>query len=97
MQQALPNFAGRPRIVLTAPAGLGGTLEFDTGPPGVKAALNLALDKSRSVGGTAFTLGVERNAGVDVFLPIAPPGPTQVKRRSRDRQRSRSERAAARS
>ena len=79
VQQALPNLAGRPRIVLTAPAGLGGTFEFaTTAPVGVKAALNLALDKSRSVGGSLYKIALNATSGASVFLPIAPPGPTQV-------------------
>ena len=79
VQQALPNLAGRPRIVLTAPAGLGGTFEFaTTAPIGVKAALNLALDKSRSVGGSVYKVALNATSGASVFLPIAPPGATQV-------------------
>lgn len=71
--QALPSFAGMPTLALVAPAGLGGTLAFDVGPPSaLKASLTLAVDRSRALGATDITIGLTASAGVDVLVPIAP-------------------------
>jgi hypothetical protein len=69
---ALPsfNFAS-----LGLPAGLGGLLEFSTAAPiGVKAGFNLNLSKNSVLDATDFTLGLSAGAGINVFLPILPPG-----------------------
>ncbi len=79
VQQALPDFTGQPKLTLTAPAGLGGSLEINPGPPSaIKAALNLAVSKSKPIDGTSITLGLSASAGVGVLVPIAPPGPVKV-------------------
>jgi len=79
VQQPLPDLAGQPRIVLAAPAGLGGTFEFRTAAPsGVKAALNLALGTSKSVGGSAFDVALRGSAGASLFVPVVPPDPVRV-------------------
>ena len=79
VQQALPDFTGQPKLTLTAPTGLGGSLEINPGPPSaIKAALNLAVSKSKPIDGTSITLGLSASAGVGVLVPIAPPGPVKV-------------------
>ncbi len=77
--QALPDFAGQPTLTLTAPGGLGGTLQINPGPPSaIKAALTLALNASKPIDGTSVTLGLSASANVGVLVPVLPPGPIQV-------------------
>lgn len=77
--QALPDFTGQPRLTLIAPAGLGGTLDFKAAAPSaIKAALNLALDKSKPIDGANTTLGLAATGGIEAVVPVAPPGPVQV-------------------
>ncbi|GBL44759.1 putative transcriptional activator SRCAP homolog [Sulfuriferula multivorans] len=64
-----------PKLNLNAP-GLGGTLEFSSAPPGIRAALNLAVNPAASVGG--FKMSLTSSAGVSVFVPVLPPGQVQV-------------------
>jgi hypothetical protein len=75
VQQALPALPAPPTLTLAGPAGLGGTFEFATTPPvGIKAALALALDKSRSAGGNLFKIGLNATSGAGVFIPLSSPG-----------------------
>lgn len=77
--QALPPFAGLPTLTLAGPAGLGGTLAFDAGPPSaLKASLALALNRSQALGGTSIAIGLTGSAGIDLLVPIAPPGGVKV-------------------
>jgi hypothetical protein len=79
VQQALPALPAPPTLALSGPPGLGGTFEFSTAAPaGVKAALALALDKNRSVGGNLFKIGLNATSGAGVFIPLEPPGGVQV-------------------
>ena len=79
LQQPLPNLAGQPTIVLTAPAGIGGTFEFNpVAPSGIKAALALAFNQSRPLDGSTFQVGLSASAGVSLFLPVAPAGSVTV-------------------
>ncbi len=78
-QQALPALPAPPTLTLSGPPGLGGTFEFSTAAPvGVKAAVALALDKNRSVGGNLFKLGLSATSGASAFIPLSPPGRVQV-------------------
>ncbi len=77
--QAIPSFAGKPSLSLAGPAGLNGVLGFDPGPPSrIRAALDLAFSGSKPVGGTSIALGLTANAGVDVMVPVLPPGSVAV-------------------
>ena len=77
--QALPDFAGQPKLTLTAPGGISGSLEFNPGPPSaIKAGLNLAFNQSKPIDGASVTLGLSGSAGVGVLVPILPPGPVHV-------------------
>jgi len=79
VQQPLPDLAAQPKLVLSGPAGIGGTLEFATAPPtGVKAALNLALNSSRSVDGNLFNVALTGTSGINAFLPLDPPQAVRV-------------------
>jgi hypothetical protein len=79
IQQPLPALPAPPTLTLSGAPGLGGTLEFATGAPlGVKAALALALDSNRNVGGNLFKLALNATSGAGVFVPLAPPGAVQV-------------------
>ncbi|HVP30690.1 MAG TPA: DUF6603 domain-containing protein [Myxococcota bacterium] len=73
--QAIPSFAGKPSLTLSVPAGINGTLAFDAGPPSaIKASLALALDRSQPIDGTGLVLAFDASAGIDVVVPVAPPG-----------------------
>jgi hypothetical protein len=75
LQPALPSF----NISTLGLPGLGGLLEFSTGAPiGVKAGLNLALNKQSVLDAIDFTLGINAGAGLNVFVPVVPPGQAQV-------------------
>lgn len=77
--QAIPSFAGKPSLSLAGPAGLGGTLGFDPGPPSaLRAALDLALNRSQPIGGTNIALALTASAGVNVMVPVLPPGGVAV-------------------
>jgi hypothetical protein len=77
--QALPDFAGHPKLTLTGPGGIGGSLEINPGAPSaIKAALNLAFNQSKPIDGTSVTLGLSASAGIAVLVPILPPGAVQV-------------------
>lgn len=77
--QAIPVFAGKPSLDLHGPAGLGGTLAFDVGPPSaIRAALDIAWDRTQSVGGTNIALKLTAQAGIDVLVPVVPPGNVAV-------------------
>lgn len=79
VQQAIPSFVGKPTLTLAGPGGIAGTLELDPGPPSaMKAALQLAFNQSRPLDGTQITLGLTSSAGVDLLVPIAPPGPVKA-------------------
>lgn len=79
LQQALPVLPAPPTIALNAPGGIGGTLEFSTAAPqGVKAALNLAINRAQALGGSDFKLGLSATSAVGLFVPIAPGAPVQV-------------------
>jgi hypothetical protein len=67
---ALPSFNFS---TLGLPPGLNGLLEFSTAPPvGVKAGLNLALNRQSALDAIDFSLDLSAGAGIDVFLPIGP-------------------------
>ena len=73
---ALPKFD---LAALSLPAGINGSLEFSTAAPiGIKAGLNLGLTKKSSTGVADFAIGLSASAGVNVFVPIAPPGQIQA-------------------
>lgn len=77
--QAIPSFAGKPSLVLNGPGGVSGTLGFDPGPPSaIRAALDIAFDRSQPIDGTNITLKLKADGGVDVLLPVAPPGNVAV-------------------
>ena len=79
IQQVIPSFAGKPTLALAAPGGLNGSLAFDVGPPSaIKASIALALNRSQPIDGTGIELAFTANAGVDVLVPIAPPGGVAV-------------------
>ncbi len=79
VQQPPPDLAAQPKLVLSGPAGIGGTLEFATAPPtGVKAALNLALNSSRSVDGNLFNVALTGTSGISAFLPLDSPQAVRV-------------------
>jgi hypothetical protein len=83
VKQALPSFAGKPKLTLKVPAALsaslGGDIEFNVIPPSaIKAGLKLALNKSKPIDGTNITLALTGTASVDVLVPVAPPAPAQV-------------------
>ncbi len=79
LTQAIPSFAGKPTLTLAGPAGLTGTLAFDTGPPSaIKASLALALNHSQPIDGTNITLGFTATGGIDVVVPVAPPAGVAV-------------------
>jgi hypothetical protein len=83
IKQALPNFAGKPKLTLKVPAAvgasLGGSIEFNVAPPSaIKAGLTLAVNKTKPIDGTNVTLALTGTANVDVLVPVAPPGPAQV-------------------
>jgi hypothetical protein len=80
VQQALPSFAGLPTLSLNGPAGLTGTLAFNAGPPSaLKATLALAHSRTQAVGGgLQLSLAFSAKGGVDMVLPVLPPGPVQV-------------------
>jgi hypothetical protein len=79
VQQALPVLPAPPTLALSGPAGLGGTFEFATTPPaGIKAAVALALDKSRSAGGNLFKIALSATSGAGVFIPLGSPGGVRV-------------------
>ena len=79
VQQALPSFAGLPTLTLPGPPGFTGTLAFDVGPPSaMKATLALAQLRTQALGGTDITLAVNAKSGVDVVVPVLPPGAVQV-------------------
>jgi Family of unknown function (DUF6603) len=73
--RAIPSFAGKPTLSLAAPGGLNGSLAFDVGPPStIKASIALAMNRSQPIDGTGIELKLTANAGVDVLVPVAPPG-----------------------
>ncbi|MGA7178840.1 MAG: DUF6603 domain-containing protein [Thiobacillaceae bacterium] len=78
----LPGLPAMPKLdlaTLALPPGIGGTIEFNTAAPvGIKAALNLALNKTSSTGVADFQLGLTASAGINVFVPVVPPGQIQV-------------------
>ena len=77
--QAIPTFAGKPSLSLSVPGGLNGTLAFDPGPPSaIRAALNLAFNRSQPIGGTNLAVALTANAGVNVMVPVAPPSGVKV-------------------
>ena len=77
--QAIPSFAGKPSLSLSVPGGLNGTVAFDPGPPSaLKAALNLAFNRSQPIGGTNIAVALTASAGVDVMIPVAPPSGVKV-------------------
>ncbi|MEO7072487.1 MAG: DUF6603 domain-containing protein [Rhodanobacter sp.] len=77
--QLIPTFAGKPSLVLKGPAGARGALAFDVGPPAaIRATLDLGLDRTQAIGGTSLALKLKSSAGVDVLLPIVPPGNVAV-------------------
>jgi hypothetical protein len=79
VQQALPSFAGLPTLTLPGPAGFTGTLAFDVGPPSaLKATLALAQTRTQALDGTNITLGLNAKSGVDIVVPVLPPGAIQV-------------------
>ncbi|HYP67290.1 MAG TPA: DUF6603 domain-containing protein, partial [Thiobacillaceae bacterium] len=76
---ALPAMPKFDLATLSLPPGLGGAVEFNTAAPvGIKAGLNLALNKTSSTGVADFQLGLTASAGIDVFVPVVPPGQVQV-------------------
>ena len=71
----IPSFAGKPSLSLSGPAGVRGSLAFDPGPPSaIKAALDLAFKRSQAIDGTNVAIDIKANAGIDVLVPVAPPG-----------------------
>lgn len=71
LPQALPVLPNPPKITLTGPAGLGGTLEFSTAAPiGVKAALNFAFDQTLPLGGSDFALSLKTTPAAELFVPV---------------------------
>ena len=75
MQQALPDFTGQPKLTLTAPAGLGGTLEIQ--PRTAERDQGGAQSRGQQVQADRRHQHHARlvgSAGVGVFVPIAPPG-----------------------
>ncbi|MDN5781830.1 MAG: hypothetical protein L0H23_07375, partial [Luteimonas sp.] len=77
--QAIPSFAGKPSLTLNGPGGVTGTLGFDSGPPSaIRAALDLAFDGSHGIDGTNIALKLTANGGIDVLIPVAPPGNVAV-------------------
>ncbi|MEO7338362.1 MAG: DUF6603 domain-containing protein [Caldimonas sp.] len=82
LPQGLPAFAAPVALAFSGPAGIGGNLQVEVGPPSaLKAGLNLAFNpagQAKSITGTDFTLSLAASAGVQVYVPIAPPGKTKV-------------------
>ena len=77
--QAIPSFAGKTSISLNVAGGLNGTLGFDPGPPSaIRAALNLAFNRSQPIDGTNIALALTASAGIDVMVPVLPPGNVAV-------------------
>lgn len=78
VSQVIPSFAGKPALSLSVPAGLTGTIAFDTGPPSaIKASLALAINRLEPIDGTGIALTLTANGG-DVLVPIAPPSGVAV-------------------
>ncbi len=79
--QGLPNFVNPLALAFAGPGGvggIGGKLEIDEPSNALKAALRLAFNQPKTIGGTDFTLGLTASAGVNVLLPIALPAATKV-------------------
>lgn len=77
--QAIPSFAGKPTLTLNVSNSLKGTLGFDPGPPSaIRAALQLAFNGSKPIGGTNIAMALTASAGIDVVVPVAPPGNVAV-------------------
>lgn len=61
------------------PPGAGIDIAFKTDAPvGVEAKLALGFNKSQSLDGNSFQLGLHATAGVTAFVPVLPPGPARV-------------------
>lgn len=77
--QAIPAFVGKPSLTLHGPLGVTGTLSFDPGPPSaIRADLEIGFDRAQPIGGTNIELKLAANAGIDVLLPVIPPGNVAV-------------------
>jgi hypothetical protein len=76
---ALPALPKLDLATLSLPAGIGGTIEFSTAAPtGIKAGLSLSKTPPAVPVAEGFTIGLTASAGVDVFVPVLPPGQIQV-------------------
>lgn len=76
----IPSVVGKPSLSLSVPGGgLNGTIAFDVGvPSSLMASISMALNKSRQIDGTGIELRIAANAGVDVHVPLIPPGNVEV-------------------
>jgi len=76
---ALPALPKLDLATLSLPPGIGGTIEFSTAAPiGIKAGLSLNKTPPAVPVAEGFTIGLTASAGVDIFVPVAPPGQVQV-------------------
>ena len=76
---ALPALPKLDLATLSLPPGIGGTIEFSTAAPiGIKAGLSLSKTPPAVPVAEGFTVGLTASAGVDVFVPVIPPGQVQV-------------------
>ena len=74
----IPPFVGKPSLSLSVPGGSIGSLSFDPGPP---SAIRVALggfSRSQPIDGTNLAIGLTVSPGVDVLVPVAPPGNVAV-------------------
>ena len=78
VQQPPPDLAAQPKLVLSGPAGVGGTLEFEPLRQRASKQANLALNSSRSVDGNLFNVALTGTSGISAFLPLDSPQAVRV-------------------
>src|SRR6185295_11204373 len=77
--QVIPPFALKPSLSLSVPGGLSGTVAFDVGPPSaITASLSLNFTRSQPIDGTNIAITLKANSGINVMVPVAPPGSVAV-------------------
>ena len=77
--QVIPPFALKPSLSLSVPGGLSGTVAFDVGPPSaITAGLSLNFTRSQPIDGTNIAITLKANSGINVMVPVAPPGNVAV-------------------
>jgi hypothetical protein len=77
--KVIPPFALKPSLELNVPGGLSGTVAFDVGAvTAITAGLTLDFNRSHPIDGTNITLKLKANTGINVMVPVVPPGPVGV-------------------